>query len=110
MKKSLLLTLSILIIISAAIAADKHLINVAHATVAVVATIADFATHAGGLVVIRNTSASGTAAHTVTLTAGTFDGTNNKITLDAPGEAITVFVSPTGVGFILSNTTTLATV
>lgn len=101
---------SVTLIASGAIAADKHLINVAHGTVAVLATIADFADHAGGLVVISNTSASGVVAHTVTLTAGTFDGTNNKITLDAPGESITVFVKADGNGFLIRNSTTLATV
>jgi hypothetical protein len=43
----------------------------------------------GELFIVVNTSASGTAAHTVTLPTGvTWDGTNRVATLDAPGEAL----------------------
>lgn len=58
-----------------------------HATVAIAATLA--APTAGQLAYIVDTSASGTAAHTVTLPGGvTFDGTNNTATFDAPNEAL----------------------
>lgn len=43
-----------------------------HATVVAAATIADAANHAG-LFFVKDTSASGTAAHTLTLTSGTLD-------------------------------------
>lgn len=73
---------------SGAITAKRHgLVTLAHATVVIAATLA--APIAGDDVIIVNTSASGTAAHTVTLPAGvTFDGTNNTATLDAPEEAL----------------------
>lgn len=73
---------------SGAITAKKHgLVTLAHATVVIAATLA--APVAGDDVIIVNTSASGTVAHTVTLGAGvTFDGTNNTATLDAPEEAL----------------------
>jgi len=74
-----------------------------HATVVIAATIADAALHAGIFVVI-NTSASGTAAHTLTLTAGTFDGTNNVATLNAPAEMLIVLFDDAGNGRILQNT------
>jgi len=48
------------------------------------------------------------AAHTLTLTAGTFDGTNNVATLNAPGEALAVFVDGDGNGTILENTGAVA--
>ena len=58
-----------------------------HATVIIAATLE--APTAGQLAYIVNTSASGTAAHTVTLPGGvTFDGTNNTATFDAPDEAL----------------------
>jgi hypothetical protein len=71
-----------------AITAKKHgLAMLSHATVIIAATLA--APTAGDDLVIVNTSASGTVAHTVKAAAGvTFDGTNNTLTLDAPEEAV----------------------
>jgi len=49
---------------------------------------------AGQIASIINTSASGTAAHSVELAAGvTFDGTNDKVTLNAPDEAIFIIAT-----------------
>lgn len=73
-----------------------------HASVVIAATIADFANHAG-LFIVKNTSASGTAAHTLTLTSGTFDGTNTVATLNAPNEALIVWVDADGNGSIIAN-------
>lgn len=85
-----------------AVTAGVQSVELNHATVAVDATIADSTNHQG-LLVIKDTSASGTAAHTVTLTAGTFDGTNNKVTLNAPNECIAVYIDSAGDGTILEN-------
>ena len=61
-----------------------------HATVVIATTIA--APVKGNFLVIANTSASGTAAHTVTLTAGDFDGGGgNTATLNAPEEALVLY-------------------
>lgn len=61
-----------------------------HATVIAAVTIA--APVVGSYLIIVNTSASGTAAHTVTLTAGDFDGAGGNIaTLNAPEEALIVY-------------------
>lgn len=74
-----------------------------HATVAIDVTIADAADHQG-LFIITNNSASGTAAHTVTLTSGTFNNTgNNKATLNAPAEGLIVYFDGDGGGQILLN-------
>ena len=78
-----------------------------HATVVVAATIADASDHAG-LFIVKDTSASGTAAHTLTLTAGTFDGTNNVATLNAPAEMLIVFFDDDGNGSIVQNTGAVA--
>lgn len=67
-------------------AITSNIVGLAHGTVAIAATLA--APVAGMPLDIVNTSASGTAAHTVKLTAGTFDGTNNTATLNAPDEAL----------------------
>ena len=85
-----------------AVTAGVGSIELNHATVAVEATIAD-ATNHPGLLVVKNTSASGTAAHTLTLTSGTFDGTNNVATLNAPNECLVVYIDSAGNGTIVEN-------
>jgi hypothetical protein len=78
----------------------KHL-KLNHATVVVAATMV--ATEHPGLFTVVDTSASGTAAHTVTLTGGTWNGTNTIATLNAPAEALIVFFDENGLGTIVSN-------
>lgn len=73
-----------------------------HATVVVEATMATAVNHPG-LFVVKDTSASGTAAHTLTLTAGTFNGTNNVATLNAPNECLVVYFDSAGDGTIVEN-------
>jgi hypothetical protein len=46
---------------------------------------------AGKTLIIRDNSASGTAAHVVTATGGKFDGTNNTATFNAPGEQLILY-------------------
>jgi hypothetical protein len=86
-----------------AITVGKHgLVQLNHATVVIAATLA--APEAGYDLVIVDNSASGTAAHTVTLPAGvTWDGTNNTATLNAPGEALHVVALSATRWFILEN-------
>jgi hypothetical protein len=81
-----------------------QILNLAHNSVVIAATLADTRAHAGKLFIIRNTSASGTAAHTVTITTGTFDGTNKVATLNAPGEQLVVQFDDAGNGVIVQNT------
>lgn len=71
-----------------AITVGRHgIVQLNHASVIIAATLA--APTAGDDLWIVDNSASGTAAHTVTLPSGvTFDGTNNTATLNAPGEAL----------------------
>lgn len=88
---------------SGAVDAGVQNLRLNHATVVIAATIADAADHAG-LMTITDTSASGTAAHTVTLTEGTFDGTNNTATFNAPAESLVVFFDEDGNGTIVVNT------
>lgn len=88
--------------VTGAVAAGKQSVELNHASTIVAATIADASTHQG-LFIVKNTSASGTAAHTLTLTAGTFDGTNNVATLNAPNEALLVYFDSAGNGTIIEN-------
>lgn len=78
-----------------------------HATVIIAATLD--APIAGDELFIIDSSASGTAAHTVTAAAGvTWDGTNNTATLNAPGEALHVVATSATRWFILENVGSVA--
>lgn len=59
-----------------------------HASVAIAATLAK--PRAGRFLVISQAD-SGTAGHTVTLAAGTFDGTNEIATLNAANECLVLY-------------------
>jgi hypothetical protein len=87
---------------SGAVTPGVNGIELNHATVAIAATIADLAAHPG-LLVVKNTSPSGTAGHTVTAAAGTWDGTNDVITLNAPSECLVVWIDSNGNGTIVEN-------
>lgn len=74
---------------SGAITITSGLVQLSHASTIIAATLAAPVT--GDTLYIANSSASGTAAHTVTLPSGvTWDGTNNTLTMNAPGEAVLV--------------------
>ena len=92
---------------SGAVTAGVNAIELNHATVVIEATIADLSNHPG-LLVIKDTSATGTAAHTVTATAGTFDGTNNVVTLNALNECIILWIDSAGNGTIVENVGSVA--
>lgn len=89
---------------TAAVTEGVDILTLSHASVVIAATIADLKKWSGKDIVVQNVSASGTAAHTVTLTLGTWNGTNKIITLDAPAERIVVRVDSLGNGTILENT------
>lgn len=85
-----------------AITLTSGLTLLSHATVIIAATLA--APSAGAELYIVNSSASGTAAHTVTLPAGvTWDATNNTATLNAPGETLHVIALSATRWLILEN-------
>ena len=71
-------------------------------------TAIDGADYAGQIVSVKNTSASGTAAHTVTLASGTWNGTATVVTLNAPDECIVVMFDSAGDGTILVNVGSVA--
>lgn len=85
-----------------AITITSGLVLLNHASTIIAATLA--APTRGNELFIVDSSASGTAAHTVTLPAGvTWDGTNNTATLNAPGEALHVIALSATRWFILEN-------
>lgn len=87
---------------SGAVTAGVQSVELNHATVVVAATIADAANHPG-LFVVKDTSATGTVSHTLTLTSGTFDGTNEIATLNALNECLVVYFDSAGNGSIVEN-------
>ena len=93
---------------TAAVATTVRCIKLAHNSTIINITGPSGVALAGQIMHINNTSASGTAAHTVTLAAGTFDGTNNKATLNAPGESLTVWFDTAGAGCVVLNTGSVA--
>lgn len=80
----------------------KTLLLLNHASTIIAATLS--AAQPGDELTIIDSSASGTAAHTVTCPSGaTFDGTNNTATLNAPGEALDLVAISATRWFILEN-------
>lgn len=85
-----------------AITIVSGLVLLNHASTIIAATLA--APTAGDELFIVDSSATGTAAHTVTLPGGvTWDGTNNTATLNALGEALHVVALSATRWFILEN-------
>lgn len=84
------------------VTAGVQSVELNHGSTVVEATIADAGNHQG-LFIVKDTSSTGTIAHTLTLTSGTFDGTNDIATLNAPGEALAVYFDSAGDGVILEN-------
>ena len=78
-------------------------IQVSHASTPVVITGVRGIDWAGQTVVIKNTSASGTASHTVTLSQGTWNGSNAIATLNAANECLICTFDSAGNGTIVEN-------
>lgn len=88
--------------VSGEIQLDCGLVLLNHNSTIIAATLD--APSVGDELYIVDSSASGTAAHTVTLPSGvTWDGTNRVATLNAPGEALHVIAISTTRWFILEN-------
>lgn len=80
----------------------RGLVQLNHATVVIASTLA--APTAGDEIIVVDNSASGTAAHTVTVPGGvTLDGTHTIATLDAPGEALRMIALSATRWLILDN-------
>lgn len=87
---------------SGAITINSGIVLLQHNSTIIAATLD--APTAGDKLYIINASASGTAAHTVTLPSGvTWDGTNNTATLNAPNEALHVVAISATRWFIMEN-------
>lgn len=85
---------------SGAVPATVRVLELNHISVVIEAT---WTVVPNTLFIVKNTSASGTAAHTLTLTDGTFNGTNTVATLNAPAEFLCVWFDSAGAGTVIVN-------
>lgn len=90
---------------TAAISATVRHVELNHATVAIAAT---YTVVPNTIMIIKDTSATGTAAHSVTLTGGTFNGTNTVATLNARDEFLMVHFDSAGRGQVIANVGSVA--
>ena len=73
-----------------------------HTGTIIAATIVSAANHQG-LFIVKDTSATGTIAHTLTLTSGTFNGSDTIATLNARDECLVIWFDSAGRGTIVEN-------
>lgn len=78
-----------------------------HISVVIAATL-NLATVRNRIIMFKDTSASGSALHTVTLTGGTFNGTNTIATFNARDDALLVHFDSAGRGTVIVNIGTVA--
>jgi hypothetical protein len=95
------------LLVSGAISPTVETVELNHISVVIAATL-NLATVRNKTMIFKNTSASGTAAHTVTLTGGTFNGTNTIATLNARDEMLVVHFDSAGRGQVISNVGSVA--
>jgi len=95
------------LVASGAVTPGIQSLELNHDSTPIAATIADAAAHQG-LFIVKNTSSGGTEDHTLTLTSGTFDGSDSVATLAAPGKALVVYFDSNGDGTIVENVDTVA--
>lgn len=93
---------------SGAITAGMQMVTLDHTTVAIAATIANANAHQGLFVVKATTEPGAGQDHTVTLTAGTWNGTNNVATFADINDALVVYFDASGNGTIVANVGSVA--
>ena len=75
-------------------------------TATIAATIADASAHAGLCTFVQ--ACTDTVGHTITISTGTFDGTNSVATFNAAAESLIVAFDSSGAGTIVVNTGTVS--
>lgn len=90
---------------SGAVNAKTKVLELNHASVVIAAT---YTVVPNTIFIVKDTSATGTAAHTLTLTGGTFNGTNTVATLNARDEFLIVHFDSAGRGQVIANVGSVA--
>jgi hypothetical protein len=93
---------------SGAVTPGVECVQLNHTTVAIAATIADASKHPGIFHAKATTEPGAGQDHTITITTGTWDGTNKVATFADIKDALTVYFDKAGNGTILNNTGTVA--
>lgn len=88
--------------VSGAIDPTVETVELNHATVVVAATL-NLATVRNKTMIFKDTSATGTAAHTVTVSGGTLNGTATIATFNARDEMLVVHFDSAGRGQVIAN-------
>jgi hypothetical protein len=88
-----------------AIPAGTQATELNHASVIIAAT---YTVEPNTIRIFKDTSATGTAAHTVTLTGGTFNGTNTIATFNARDDFIMIHFDSAGRGSVIANVGSVA--
>ena len=91
-----------------AITAGVSQVYLNEATTAIAATIADSAAHQGLFFIKAGLEPAGGQDHTVTLTSGTWNGTNNVATFADIADALTIMFDAAGNGTVIVNTGSVA--
>ena len=86
-----------------AVTAGIQSVELNNATTAITATIADAVNHQGIFHVKATSEPAGGQDHTLTLTAGTFDGTNNVATFADILDTLIIYFDSAGKGTIVEN-------
>lgn len=92
---------------SGAVSPGTSVLELNHASVVIAATM-NAAEHKSQIFIVKDTSATGTAAHTLTLTNGTFNGTATVATLNARDEFLIVHFDSAGRGQVIANVGSVA--
>lgn len=95
-------------IASGAVTAGVQHLTLDHTSITIAATIADVTAHQGFFLVEAITEPGGSGDHTLTLTGGTFNGTNTIATFADVSDALLVYFNSAGRGTILVNTGSVA--
>jgi hypothetical protein len=90
---------------SGAVLPGTSVVELNHASVVIAATLVVVP---NSTLIVKDTSATGTAAHTLTLTGGTFNGTNTIATLNARDEFLMVHFDSAGRGQVIANVGSVA--
>ncbi len=85
---------------TAVVPATVTVLELNHASVVIAAT---WVVVPNTLFIVKDTSATGTAAHTLTISGGTFNGTNTVATLNARDELLMVYFDSAGRGSVILN-------
>lgn len=88
---------------SGAVTAGVESVELSHATVAIAATIADAADHQGTFIVKALLEPGAGQDHTVTLTSGTWNGTNTIATFADINDTLVVYFDSAGNGTVMEN-------